>query len=163
MWHIDVFSSEMGGSNSKQNNVETSSGFHFVEIHGHTMGVSIITVVVVLAIVALAYSCASKLCKKYLLRPRNDQNVLPIYHQPYPPFFNPEAYYPYFGMAMANRNVPMASITELPATAMVAPPNRRRQHRLATAEDAPVQPPTGANAKKQSAAAMAASEWANEG
>lgn len=160
-WHVDIFSDKMGGGNSKQNAVETSNGFHFVEIHAHTMGISIITVIVVLIIVALAHSCASRLCKKYLRRPQHDHNnVLPIHHQPFQPIFYPEPYQHYLGMAMANRSAPTASIYELPPTIAAAPPNRRRQPRLPTVADASANSTGGASARKQeSAACAAANEW----
>ena len=93
--HHTTNSNKMCMKSSKEDTVvEQDNGFHVVEIHAPTMGISIIAIVVILAILALAHSCASRLRKKYLRRPRQDQQGrLPFTH-PYPMFMVPEQYQP---------------------------------------------------------------------
>ena len=152
----------MGGKNSKEPAIEeNSSGFHVLEIHAPTMGISIITILILLAVLALAHMCASHLRKKYLRRPRYRNHTIPYHttHQ-YPPFFPPEPYNPYFLTPSNFRNSPSASIFELPTMPVHAPPNRRRQQRIAPAAE-PATPAAGGTATKktESAVCTAAAAW----
>ena len=128
------------------------------------MGISIITVLVLLAVLALAHMCASHLRKKYLRRPRYRPYQTVPYHSPnqYPTFFHPDPYNPY-PLAPNFRNSPSASIIELPTVQVHAPPGRRRQKRVVPAPEPATPAPAGAVTKKaDSAVCTSAAAWSED-
>ena len=124
----------MGGlwSKEEQNNiVEQDNGFHMVEVHAPTMGLSVIAILIILTILGLGHRCATTMRKRYLRRPR-------YYHGP-PSMLQPvepkrtyltfgHEHYPYFNLEMMRRQTPPGSIQEIPMEHM-AGPSRPRQHR----------------------------------
>ena len=79
----------MGGQASKeeQNNiVEQDNGFHMVEIHAPTMGLSVVAILVILAILGLGHRCATSMRKRYFKRPRYYQHGMVQPRRHYPTF-----------------------------------------------------------------------------
>ena len=150
----------MGGKSSKEettNVAEQDNGFHMVEIHAPTMGLSIIAILIILAILALGHSCATRMRKRYFKRPRHFQHDrIPMTTQ-YPLFTTPEQY-PYINMAMMGRNTPTASIHEIPAT-IHPPPSRVRQQRHAPTAETANNNGNAVTRKAESAVVAAGNEW----
>ena len=112
----------------EETNVVQDNGFHMVEVHAPTMGLSVVAILIILAILALGHRCATTMRKRYLRRPRYYQATA---LQPMPPrrtypIFDHE-HYPYFNLDM-RRQTPPGSIHEIPMERM-AGPSRPRQHR----------------------------------
>ena len=124
----------MGGlwSKEEQNNiVEQDNGFHMVEVHAPTMGLSVIAILIILAILGLGHRCATTMRKRYLRRPRYYQGPPGMLQQVQPrrtyPTFGHEQYR-FFDIEMLRRQTPPGSIHEIPMEHMAAP-GRQRQYR----------------------------------
>ena len=109
----------------EETNVVQDNGFHMVEVHAPTMGLSVVAILIILAILALGHKCATTMRKKYLKRPRyypaTALQPMPP-RRTYPIFAHED--HPYFNMD--RWRTPPGSIQEIP---IVAGPSRPRQHR----------------------------------
>ena len=70
--------------------VEQSTGFHVFELHAPTAGVSVLTIVVALIAIALAYGCYKKCCGVGFCFPGRQYPQFPMFPmQPMAPFHQP--------------------------------------------------------------------------
>ena len=121
------------GKKEQTNILEQDNGFHMVEVHAPTMGLSVIAILIILAILGLGHRCATTMRKRYLRRPRYYQgppSMLPQVQtrRTYPVFGH--EHYPYFDLEMMRRQTPPGSIHEIPMEHMAGPsrPRRNREH-----------------------------------
>ena len=119
----------MGGQASKEeqtNVVAQDNGFHMVEIHAPTMGLSIVAILTILAILGLGHRCANSMRKRYHRRPRYFQPGIVQPRRHYPAFEHEP--YPYINVDMMRRPTPPGSIQEIPME-HIAPPRQPRPPR----------------------------------